>query len=152
MKVCEWCGETIPDGATVCPLCEQPLTGASAAMGPGRGERTSPRENLREINLEAGRPAVDDAMARFRRELEAAKASRVRMLRVIHGKGTNTGSALIRDEFRRFCGYLADRGEVRAVIYGEDIHPTREWRRRYPFLSPWERQDRANAGITLLEL
>lgn len=149
MKICECCGESIRDDARVCPYCEQPLTWASAALAPDRPEE---RELLREVNLEAGLPTVEDALRRFHTALDAAILGRCRVLRVIHGKGTSSGSALIRDEIRRTLAYLQERGKVRGVIFGENLRPTRQWRRKYPFLEPWERQDRENAGITLVEL
>ena len=149
MKICECCGEPIGDDARVCPYCEQPLTWASTALAPQRPEE---RELLREVNLESGLPTVEDAMRRFNSALDAAIRDRVKVLRVIHGKGTSTGSALIRDEIRRTLAYLQERGKVRGFVFGEDLRPTRQWRRQYPFLEPWERQDRENAGITLVEL
>jgi len=148
MKTCGTCGEPVPDSCAVCPYCESPL--APAAANPDHGR---PREKLRTLNLEHGHPTVEDALDFFHRELNAALSDGVRMLRVIHGKGTNTaGRALIRDEFRRQVEFLRGRQTVRAVFYGENVRPTREWRRRYPFLAPWERQDRENGGITFVEL
>lgn len=148
MRTCDVCGEAVPDSCAACPYCESPLPPAAAAPDAGQ-----PREKLRTLNLEHGHPTVDDALAFFRRELDAALRDGVRMLRVIHGKGTNTaGRALIRDEFRRQVEFLRGRRTVRAVFHGEDVRPTREWRRRYPFLEPWERQDRENGGITFVEL
>ena len=147
MKTCDVCGEAVADSCTVCPYCEAPLGPAAADL-----ERGRPREKLRTLNLEHGHPTVEDALAFFRRELDAALRDGVRMLRVIHGKGTNTGRALIRDEFRRQVEFLRGHQTVHAVFYGENVRPTREWRKRFPFLEPWERQDRENAGITFVEL
>ncbi|MBP1589191.1 MAG: Smr/MutS family protein [Kiritimatiellae bacterium] len=149
MKLCEWCGEPIPGSARVCPFCEQSLSRASEALAE---TGATPREYLRQVNLEAGHPTVDDAVRAFEAALEAGRRDRVRMLRLIHGKGTSTGSALIRQEIRRLLAYKLQAGHVRAVYPGEAVRLSREWRRRYPFLAEEGRQDEGNAGITLVEL
>jgi hypothetical protein len=112
---------------------------------------------VRDINLEAGLPTVDEALEKLRARLSAAEADGVRLVRVIHGWGSGTGGGgRIRAAVRRWlAGQLAG-GRFRNVLHGDAYSRTepsgRNLIRRYPDLAAAERQDRRNPGITFVEL
>ena len=44
---------------------------------------------LKTVNLEAGRPAVPDALARLQMELRLTRGTRITALKLIHGFGSS---------------------------------------------------------------
>lgn len=151
MKTCPVCGEDIAAGSAVCPYCESPQPS-------GGIRRTLPyAPSIASIDLEAGLPTVDEALARLKARLASAEADGVRLVRVIHGWGSATGGGgRIRPAARRWLeGQLAG-GRFRSVLPGERYGPRepegRDLVRRFPELTSTERQDRRNPGITFVEL
>lgn len=108
------------------------------------------------INLKAGLPPVDDALARFDRELAAAAAAGVKVLRVVHGYGSSGVGGKIRQAVR---GRLRSRGEdlgVRRFIPGEEYSQHTNLGRQlladFPALRRSLLSDRENSGITFVVL
>lgn len=146
MHPCDVCGEPIPDALPVCPYCESPRTPfpSSSPAGPA----------IRTVNLEEGLPTVDDALDKLERALSRAAADRVPLLRVIHGWGSSSGQARIRQAVRaRLSRHLETRA-LRGVLPGDAYSPTRRhpWILRHPVLLESAHTDRMNPGITFVEL
>jgi uncharacterized Zn finger protein (UPF0148 family) len=149
MKTCDMCGEPIPPHSGVCPYCESPqsVTAASARSG----------EALRTLNIEAGMPTVAEAMQRLRMQLDRAQADGVRLVRVIHGWGSNTGGrGKIRTAARRWLQQQLEDRQIRSLVLGDHYTHTspegRDFQRRHPALRISERTDRENPGICFIEL
>ena len=145
---CEICGNEIGRGATVCGFCGSAQQGE---VGPG------PRPfQHRTVNLEAGKPFVEQALAHLRVALDEAKRLDLQMLTVIHGYGSSGRGGAIRTESRKLLDYLLARGEVRAVIDGEKFQKrngvVRDLLRRFPALGQHPDLNRSNRGITLVLL
>jgi len=149
MKTCDMCGEAIEPHSCVCPYCESPQ---SVKTGSARGG-----EALRTLNIEAGMPTVAEAMQRLRVQLDRAQADGVRLVRVIHGWGSNTGGrGKIRTAARRWLQQQLDDRRIRALVLGDHYTHTspegRQFQRRHPALRISERTDRENPGICFVEL
>ena len=152
MKTCPVCGEDIARISSVCPYCESPQDSASCHAAPG--PCAAP---VRDINLEAGLPTVDEALEKLRTRLAAAQADGVRLVRIIHGWGSGSGGGgRIRAAVRRWLDGQQAGGRFRSVLPGDIYSHTepggRNLIRRYPDLAAAERQDRRNPGITFVEL
>ena len=150
MIICEVCGNDISSSCRRCPFCGAEQSGGRAA--PPRKGITPPRN----VNLEAGMPAVDEGMERLERALQEAGREGVRILRVIHGYGS-TGSG---GKLKKACRALLRRKtackQIRSFLPGEDYsESTRAGKaliKRHPLLSRTEYMDRRNPGITFVEL
>jgi len=111
---------------------------------------------VRTINLKAGLPTVDEALARLDRELVASRARGTRVLRVIHGWGSSGVGGAIRTAVRHHLkGAVRSRIVRRAVdcdTYSDVSDQGRALLARYPALRAELRTDRRNPGVTLVEL
>lgn len=172
MRLCDVCGNEIPVRVTRCPYCEspqrQPSSGRTAAHAPTagrrpraaagreRGARTSPAGSVAQINLKAGMPLVADALRTLELQLAAHRTRGTRVLLVVHGYGSSGAGGAIRGAARKQLRALLGRGQLRSVLNGEEYTEfeaaARELRTRYPQLEATFRTDRANPGITLVEL
>jgi len=149
MRICETCGESIAPSSSICPYCESPQ--AFAALSGSRGG-----EPLRTLNIEAGMPTVAEAMQRLRIQLDRARADGVRLVRVIHGWGSNTGGrGRIRAAARQWLQRQLEERRIRALVLGDHYTHTspegRDFQRRHPALRTSERTDRENPGICFVE-
>ena len=148
MKMCDMCGEPIEPSASRCPYCESPQAFVAASGGGG--------EPLRTLNIEAGMPTVAEAMQRLQVQLDRARRDGVRLVRIIHGWGSNTGGrGKIRTAARRWLQQQLDDRQIRALILGDHYTHTspegRNFQRRHPALRISERTDRENPGICFVE-
>lgn len=146
-RTCDTCGNDIPASASACPHCgaAQGYAGAAAAA---RGVRT--------VNLEDGKPTVEQATRKLENALDRAAVTGVAVLRVIHGYGSSGAGGRIREETRRYLAALKQRGRLRDVVPGED-HGRRSpggkrMLARCPELERSLRTDAGNPGITLIAL
>lgn len=146
-KDCETCGNPIPAQAFTCQFCN---ASQSVENFPKR------RERVIRSNLEAGLPTVEQALERLERDLREARACGAKLVRIIHGYGSSGRGGKIRDAVRRELGRKLARGEVRAVVPGENYSPTtnvgRDLLSRFRELNPTERSDSANPGLTIVEM
>ena len=150
MKTCPVCGEDIAAVSAVCPYCETPQ--APGGRTAARGGAT-----VATIDLEAGLPTVEEALARLKARLDAAELAGAGLVRVIHGWGSATGGGgKIRPVVRRWLEAQVASGRYRSVLPGDAYSRTepagRNLLRRFPDLDFAERQDRRNPGITFVEL
>jgi len=111
---------------------------------------------LRSINLEAGSPSLDEARRRLLAAMESARQERVTVLKVIHGWGSSGSGGTLCSGIRRSLRLRVKEGKARAVIAGEkfsgDALETRELLQRHPHLRADRDFNRANPGITIVEL
>lgn len=149
MKICAVCGNDIPAAMTVCHFCNSAQPGGAAPRaGSGGGVVT--------VNLEKGQPTVAQALSRLDMRVAEARVRGTRLLRVVHGWGSSGTGGAIREATRKHLRLLQRQGAVRAHVPGE-AYPdqsvaARNLLSRYPALQRTLRTDRANPGMTFVEL
>ena len=67
---------------------------------------------LREVNLEAGKPLVDQAIKRLTFELSHSRALGCTVLKIIHGYGSSGTGGRIRTESRKYLSRLRERSRI----------------------------------------
>jgi len=111
---------------------------------------------IKVVNLEDGMPTVEQARVRLNTELNIARKSGVRVLKIIHGYGSTGVGGDLRIALQATLRQMADRGEVRACIYGENWRKADESAWALLKHSPELKEDRdlgrGNRGITLVVL
>jgi hypothetical protein len=146
-KDCEVCGNPIPAKAFTCQFCNSPQ---SAENFP------KTRERVISSNLEAGLPSAEQALERLERTLREARSCGAKVVRLIHGYGSTGRGGKIREAVRRELGRKLARGEVRAVVHGENYSSTinagRDLLARFKELKATERSDSSNPGLTIIEI
>lgn len=147
MKDCDVCGNEIDGTALQCRFCgsRQSLPAASG-----------PRDSLRTLNIEAGRPSVEEGLARLENDLARARLGGARVVRVIHGWGSTGTGGKLRDACRAYLNRELKARRVKAVVPGDDYsrasNAGRQLASRCPDLKRSERTDTHNPGITFVEL
>jgi len=110
----------------------------------------------RTINLEAGLPSLDEARRSLLRAMDQARTDGVHVLKVIHGYGSSGSEGVLCAGVRRSLRLRVKEGKAKLVIPGEkfssDANETREFLSRHPSLRADRDLNRANPGITLVEL
>jgi hypothetical protein len=111
---------------------------------------------LRTINLESGLPSLEEARRFLLGQIDQARKDGVRLLKVIHGYGsTGTGGVLCAG-IRKSLRLRVKEGKALIVIPGErfssDANEARELVSRYPLLRRDRDLNRANPGVTIVEL
>lgn len=112
------------------------------------------QEQVREINLEIGHPAVAQALERMRMELRLSKKRGYTAVKLIHGFGSSGSGGKIRTAVRRELAAMQRRGEIGDVIFGEQLtifsQATQELLRRCPSFRRDPDLERYNNGITVV--
>lgn len=112
------------------------------------------QEQVREINLEIGHPAVAQALERMRMELRMSKKRGYTAVKLIHGFGSSGSGGKIRTAVRRELAAMQRRGEIGDVIFGEQLtifsQETQELLRRCPSFRRDPDLERYNNGITVV--
>lgn len=108
------------------------------------------------LNLEAGFPTVDDARRRLVSEMQLARARGVRVIKVVHGWGSSGEGGKLGPAIRKSLRLRVKEGKASFVLPGErfssDSNEAREFVQRHPALRKDRDYNRANPGITLVEL
>ena len=111
---------------------------------------------MRAVNLEAGFPSVEEARRRLLTELEAARKSGVRLLKVVHGWGSSGEGGRLGPAIRRSLRLRVKDGRVSLLVAGErfssDSNEGRELALRHPAVRSDRDWNRANPGITVVEV
>jgi hypothetical protein len=111
---------------------------------------------MRTINLEAGFPTVDEARRRLIAEMEAARKAGAKVIKVVHGWGSSGAGGKLAVAIRRSLRLRVKEGRAAAFIPGErfssDTNEGRELLQRHPSLRGDRDCNRANPGITIVEL
>lgn len=108
------------------------------------------------VNLEDGLPSVEQARARLNTELNIARSSGVKILKIIHGYGSSGVGGDLRISLQATLQQMANRQEIHACIYGENWRKADEsaWEllKQFPELKEDRDLGRGNKGITLVVL
>ncbi|HUF12621.1 MAG TPA: Smr/MutS family protein [Longimicrobiales bacterium] len=119
------------------------------------GRRPSSRPRMLVVNLEDGRPGVDEAIRRLGMRLDTARMQGVKLVRVIHGYGSSGKGGSIREAVQRHLRERQRRGGLRGFVWGgdwPDSPAARALLERRPVLRDSLRTDTGNEGITFVEL
>ena len=107
-------------------------------------------------NLEAGFPSVEDARRRLIIEMQSAQAHGVRVIKVIHGWGSSGEGGKLGPAIRKSLRLRVKEGKASFVLPGDrfssDTNEGRDFVQRHPALRQDRDYNRANLGITLVEL
>jgi len=149
MKICTVCGNPIESSARHCPHCEQPQSARSIA-------HTKPtRPTVITVNLEEGRPLVDEALDRMTRTLYEARIQETKIIRFIHGYGSSGIGGAIQLAVRRQLETAQGNGTIKYYVNGEDYPHSETGRRlrsQFQKMKEHLRTDQRNRGITLAVL
>ena len=111
---------------------------------------------MRNLNLKSGFPTVDEARRRLLREMQVAGKNKVRLIKIIHGWGSTGEGGRIATAIRRSLSLRVKEGKALAFVPGErfssDTLEGRELVARHPSVLADRDFNRANPGITILEL
>ena len=111
---------------------------------------------LQVINLESGMPTVEMARTHMNHMLRMAKASRVKVVKLIHGYGSSGKGGAIRRDVHKTLQEKKAKGEIKAFVRGEDFSMFDADSRRIVDACPSMRKDidygRQNHGITVVLL
>ena len=149
MKLCDTCGNEIPEQAWKCPYCETQQYS---------GESSRPRRSRKvlTLNLKDGLPSTEQALERMERELAAATADGVKVVRLVHGYGASGKGGQIRQTVLRHLQRQGHSLGVRKYIpgdeYSEDTNAGREALAAHPALRGSLKSDQLNPGMTLVLL
>jgi hypothetical protein len=106
------------------------------------------------VNLEAGMPTVEQARLRLDFELKRARDEGFAAVKVIHGYGSSGVGGALRTAVQAKLRAASERGDVRAVIYGEDwrVSDEQSWPllQKFPEWKDDSDLGRGNRGITLV--
>ena len=75
---------------------------------------------MRSANLKSDMPSVHEALQRLERELALARREGDLLIKIIHGYGSTGAGGNIRIAVQRRLRELADSGQIRGCIFGED--------------------------------
>jgi len=143
VSLCSVCGNEINLSTNGCPYCG---TEQSAFIFKDR------KTKLRVVNLEQGKPLVEQALKKFCNELATAPAHGYKVIILIHGYGSSGKGGAIRKEVRRQLQFMYEKKEINDFLKGEDCAKRsghfRQILRRFPFLERHIRKP--NPGITLV--
>ena len=112
--------------------------------------------NLREINLELGKPSVEQAIKRLTMEIPRSRKQGCTVLKIIHGYGSSGTGGKIRTAARKHQKRMKAWGDIQDVIYGEAFSIFEEpTRRAFACCDDLRRDqdlDRYNNGVTFILL
>ena len=114
MKDCTTCGNQIESSARKCPYCEQPQTTVSSET------KQRVRRTIVTINLEEGRPFVEEALHRMDRQLYEARTKGIPVVRLIHGYGSSGTGGAIKRAVRKELESALQHGSIKHYVSGED--------------------------------
>lgn len=147
---CDTCGNELPGPVSVCPFCRHAV---SAGISSRFKSRRSPVVTR---SLKEDRPTADEMLLQLDAEIARARAAGTQVLRLIHGWGSGGKGGVLQREVRLELQRRILRGHIRSFVPGEDYSDQttagRALLRRCPELRDELRTDRANPGITLVEL
>ena len=111
---------------------------------------------MKTVNLKSDMPSVQEALQRLDREMAAARQGKLTLLKVVHGYGSSGVGGDIRIAVQRRLHELAEAGQIRACIFGENWSKTDEatWRLLQAEFGLKSDPDlgRRNLGITIVLL
>ncbi|MCM8530618.1 MAG: Smr/MutS family protein [Lentisphaeraceae bacterium] len=109
---CQMCGEEID--SIVCPFCE--TVQEVKSRRPSRKQKS-----LKSVNIKDDLPLVDEALSRLEREIDSARRSGYKALKVIHGYGSSGRGGVIKEEVHRVIRRMYINDDIHDWIPGEDF-------------------------------
>jgi hypothetical protein len=101
-------------------------------------------------------PSVQEALQRLEREIALARQGRVGLLKIVHGYGSSGAGGDIRITVQRRLHELAEGGQIRGCVFGEQWSKSDDatWRllQAQPELKSDPDLGRRNRGITVVLL
>ena len=101
-------------------------------------------------------PPIPQALQRLERELALARQEKIPLIKLIHGYGSSGAGGDIRIAVQKRLVEMADMGEIRGCIFGEDWAKSdeRAWAlvNNRPELKQEPDLGRRNRGITIVML
>jgi hypothetical protein len=114
----------------------------------------SARPIIKSVNLKHDMPLVREALARVEKEVIAAQREAVRLIKFVHGYGSTGRGGEIRIAVQNLLVQRLERGELHAVIFGENwrIADESTWAliQQWPELKKDSDLGRENRGITVV--
>jgi hypothetical protein len=111
---------------------------------------------VKTINLKQGFPSVEQARLRLKSEIELAKASGLKLLKIIHGYGSSGAGGDLRFALQSTLRRMTDTHEITDCIYGENWRKSdeRSWTllKQLPELKSDPDLGRGNKGIAIVVL
>jgi hypothetical protein len=109
---------------------------------------------IKTVNLKIDMPLVHEALQRLESELALARQQRYTVLKLIHGYGSTGAGGDIRIAVQKRLYEMAQNGQIRACIYGENWSKSNEqaWKlmQAHPDLKNDSDVGRGNRGITIV--
>ena len=119
-------------------------------------ERQIARRAVKTVNLKSDMPQVHEALQRLERELALARQQKCSLLKLVHGYGSTGAGGDIRIAVQRRLHDLAEAGQIRGCIFGENWSKTDDatWRllQSHTALKSDPDLGRRNQGITIVLL
>jgi hypothetical protein len=75
---------------------------------------------IKTVNLKSDMPSVQEALQRLDREIAVARQGQVGLLKIVHGYGSTGAGGDIRIAVQRRLHELAEGGQIRGCIFGEN--------------------------------
>lgn len=111
---------------------------------------------IKTVDLKSDLPSVHEALQRLDREIARARQEKQLWLKVIHGYGSSGIGGEIRIAVQRRLRELAEAGQIRSCIFGEDWSKSSEVTWRVLQTQTGFKNDpdlgRGNQGITIVGL
>lgn len=89
-------------------------------MGQQFGSDRSEGHAIKTVNLKSDMPSVQEALQRLDREIALARHGSAVLLKIIHGYGSSGAGGDIRISVQRRLHELAEGGQIRGCIFGEN--------------------------------
>ncbi len=114
------------------------------------------KPTIKTVDLKSDMPSVREALQRLDREIAVARKENSPLLKIVHGYGSKGVGGEIRIAVQRRLHELAEAGQIRGCIFGEDWSKGDEatWNllRERPDLKDDPHLGRRNLGITIVLL
>ena len=111
-------------------------------------------KGVRIVNIERGRPTVEQARRRLRQAIEAAKRDGVAVIKVIHGYGSSGVGGALKGALRNSLRRRRKEGQIAAFIPGEEwsifSEVSQKLLDKYPELQGDPDLERYNEGMTIV--
>jgi hypothetical protein len=111
---------------------------------------------IKTVNLKSDMPSVHESLQRLDREIALARQQKCIVLKVVHGYGSTGVGGDIRIAVQKRLHQLAEAGQIRGCIFGENWGKSDEdaWRllQEQPELKSDHDLGRQNRGITIVLL
>lgn len=152
MKICDTCGNELPDDIVTCPFCETRQSPQSTVHPPdaqtksGKRHESSPKkagkksktakipaigdpddslnQQIMDLNLKAGKPRVDHALNLLDMKIHEAKLQGIKLIKVVHGWGSSGEGGQIKAALPSRLDELKHRRVIRAYLPGEKYSNT----------------------------